>query len=68
MERKVVMDITRKTLIITSIINLLIIAIGVACVVVTKFNTTILWLCVATFILVTISSIIVWRYGKEFKK
>ena len=62
------MDITRKTLIITSIINLLIIAIGVACVLVTKFNTTVLWLCIATFVLVTISSIIVWRYGKEFRK
>lgn len=62
------MDITRKTLIITSIINLLIIAIGVTCVIVTKFNTTVLWLCIATFILVTISSIIVWRYGKEFRK
>lgn len=62
------MDITRKTLIITSIINLLIIAIGVACIFVTKYNPTVLWLCVATFVLVTISSVIVWRYGKEFKK
>ncbi len=62
------MDITKKTLIWTAIINLLIIAIGVACVIVTKFNTTVLCLCIATFVLVTISSVIVWNYGKEFRK
>lgn len=61
------MDITKRTLIITSIINLLLIAIGVACVIVTKFNTTVLWLCAATFILVLTSSVIIWKYGKEFK-
>ncbi len=62
------MDVSKKTLIITSIINLLIVAIGIACVVVTKFNTTVLWLSVATFALVVVSSIIIWRYGKEFRK
>ena len=62
------MDISRKTLIAVFVINLLIIAIGVACVIVTKFNPTVLWLCVATFVLVIISSVMIWRYGKEFKK
>ena len=62
------MDISRKTLIAVFIINLLIIAIGVACVFVTKFNPTVLWLCVATFVLVIVSSVLIWHYGKEFRK
>ena len=62
------MDISRKALIITFIINLLLIGIAVACVVVTKFNPTVLWLSIATLVLVLTSSVIIWRYGKEFKK
>ena len=62
------MDISRKTLIVTFIINLLLIAIAAACMIITKFNTAILWLSVVMIILVCVSSIIIWRYGKEFKK
>ena len=62
------MDITKKTLIATFIINIVLIAIAVTCMIVTKFNTAILWLSVVMIILVCISSIIIWRYGKEFRK
>lgn len=62
------MDISRKTLIITFIINIVLIAIAVACMIITKFSSAILWLSIAMIILVCISSIIIWRYGKEFKK
>jgi hypothetical protein len=62
------MDITKKTLIATFIINIVLIAIAVACMIITKFNTAILWLSVVMIILVCLSSIIIWRYGKEFKK
>ncbi len=62
------MDISKKTLIATLIINIMLIAISVTCMIVTKFNNVVLWLSVAMIILVCISSIIIWRYGKEFKK
>lgn len=62
------MDITKKTLIATFIINIILIAIAVACMIITKFSTAILWLSVVMIVLVCISSIIIWHYGKEFKK
>lgn len=62
------MDITKKTLIATFIINLVLIAISVTCMIITKFSAPILWLSLVMIILVCISSIIIWRYGKEFKK
>ena len=62
------MDITKKTLIATFIINIILIAIAVVCMIITKFNVAILWLSVVMIILVCISSIIIWRYGKEFKR
>ena len=62
------MDITKKTLIATFIINLVLIAIAVTCMIITKFNVAVLWLSVVMIILVCISSIIIWRYGKELKK
>lgn len=63
------MDVSRKTLIATFIINILLIAIAVACMVITKFsNIAILWLSVAMVVLIFISSVMIWRYGKEFRK
>ncbi len=62
------MDITKKTLIATFIINIVLIAIAVTCMFVTDFKPAILWLSLVMIILVCISSIIIWRYGKEFKK
>ena len=62
------MDITKKTLIATFIINIILIITAVVCMFITKFSTPILWLSFVMIILVCISSIIIWRYGKEFKK
>lgn len=63
------MDVSRKTLIATFIINILLIAIAVACMIITKFsNVAILWLSVAMVVLICISSVMIWRYGKEFRK
>lgn len=62
------MDVSKKTLIATFVINIILIAIAVACMIITKFSTAVLWLSVAMIILVCISSIIIWRYGKELKK
>lgn len=62
------MDITKKTLIATFIINIVLIAIAVTCMIITKFSVPILWLSLVMIILVCISSVIIWRYGKEFRK
>lgn len=63
------MDVSKKTLIATLIINIILIAIAVACMIITKFsNVAILWLSVVMVILVCISSIIIWRYAKELRK
>lgn len=62
------MDISRKTLIVTFIINLLLIGIAAACVIVTKFAPTVLWLSVATMLLVLTSSVIIWLYAREMRK
>ena len=62
------MDISRKTLIFTFIVNLILIAVGVTCVFLTKFNTTVLWLAVAMTLMVLVSSVLIWRYGKEFRR
>lgn len=64
-----IMDVSKKTLIATFIINIVLIAIALTCMIITKFaNTAILWLSVAMIVLVCISSIIIWRYGKELNK
>lgn len=63
------MDVSKKTLIITLIINILLIAVALTCMIVTKFaNVAILVLSAVMIILICISSIIIWRYGKELKK
>lgn len=62
------MDVSKKTLIATFIINIILIAIAVACMIITKFKPAVLWLSVVMIILVCISSIIIWRYAKELKK
>jgi len=61
------MDISRRTLLITFIINILLIAIAVTCMIVTKFNTVVLWLSVATVALVLFSSYIIWKYAREMR-
>lgn len=62
------MEVSRKALIATFIINIVLIAICAVCSVVTKFNPTILWLSLAVLVLVLASSIMIWYYGKEYRK
>lgn len=62
------MDISKKTLIITLIVDLLLLAIGIVCLFVTKFSTLALALFVAIVALILVSSILVWKYGKAYKK
>ena len=62
------MDISKKALIITLIVDLILLAIGVVCLFVTKFSTLALALFVAVVVLILISSILVWKYGKAYKK
>ena len=51
------------------VILVVLIAIAVACMIITKFsNVAILWLSVAMVVLICISSVMIWRYGKEFRK
>ncbi|MBR7172579.1 MAG: hypothetical protein IKD36_02170 [Clostridia bacterium] len=62
------MDISKKTLIVTLIVDLLLLAIGVVCLFVTKFSTLALSLFVAVCVMILISSILIWKYGKAYKK
>lgn len=62
------MDISKKALIITFAINLLLVAIAVVCLVVLKFNIVSLALFLAISVMVLISSILIWKYGKSYKK
>lgn len=62
------MDISKKALIITLIVDLVLLAVGVVCLFVTKFDTLALSLFVAVVVLILISSILVWKYGKAYKK
>ena len=62
------MDISRKLLITSAIINAVLIVICVICMFVTKFSHVILWLNACMIVLILISSILIWHFGKEFKK
>ena len=62
------MDISKKALIATFIINIILIAIAVACTIITKFKTVILCLSAVMIVLVCISSIIIWRYAREMRR
>lgn len=62
------MDVTRKTLIATFIVNLLLIAISVVCLFVLKFNTVSLCLFAGVAVCVAISSVMIWKFGQNFKK
>ena len=62
------MDISKKLLIITAVINVVLIAICVVCMFVTKFSNTILWLNAIMIVLILVSSVLTWYFGKQFKK
>lgn len=62
------MDISRKTLIIAVIINVVLIAICAVCLIITKWNPVVIWISLALLVLVLITSIITYVLGKNFKK
>ncbi len=59
------MEISKKALIVTLIIDLLLVAIGVACTVVLSFSVASLGIFLAVAVLVMLSSILIWRYAKS---
>ena len=62
------MEISKKALVITLIVDLLLLAVGVVCLFVTKFSTVALAMFAGIAVLILISSILVWKYGKAYKK
>ena len=62
------MDISKKLLITTAIINVALIVICTVCMFVSKFAPAVLWLNAVMIVLILVSSILVWHFGKEFRK
>ena len=62
------MDLSRKTLIIAAIINVVLIAIRAVCLIVTKLNPVVLWISLAILVVVLITSIMTYIMGKNFKR
>lgn len=62
------MDISKKALIVTLIIDLLLLVVGVVCLFVTNFATWALVIFMAVVFMILVSSILVWKYGKAYKK
>ncbi len=62
------MDVSRKTLIIAVIVNIILMAICAVCIVLTKFNPVVLWVSLSVVFFVMLTSIIVYVLGKNFKK
>lgn len=62
------MEISKKALIITMIVDLVLFAVGIVCLFVTKFNPIAIGMFVGLTVLILVSSILVWKYGKEHKK
>lgn len=62
------MEISKKALISTVIIDLLLLVVGVICLFVTKFATWSLIVFMAVVFMVLVTSILVWKYGKAYKK
>ena len=62
------MDISRKTLIIAVIINVVLIAICAACLILTKFNPVVLWISMVILAFILMTSIIVYVAGRKLKK
>lgn len=62
------MEVSKKALIVTLIVNLLLLAIGITCVVVLDFSILSLSLFLAATVFVLLSSIFIWRMGQFYKK
>ena len=62
------MDISRKTLIISVIVNVVLIIICAACLILTKFNPIVLGISLAVLFFVVLTSVMAFVMGKKFKK
>lgn len=62
------MDISRKTLIIAAIINIVLIAICAVCLIVTNLNPVVLWISLAIFAIILVTAIMIYFMGKNFKR
>lgn len=62
-----IMEISKKALVVTFIINLLLVAVSVACVIVLNFSSVSLWIFAAIAVLVFVSSVLIWHYGKDYR-
>lgn len=62
------MDVSRKTLIISAIINFVLIAICATCLIVTNWNPVVLWISLGVLVCVLITSIMTFIMGKNFKR
>ncbi len=62
------MDVSRKTLIISAIINAVIIAIALVCLIVTNWNPVTIWISLAIIVCVLITSVMIYIMGKNFRK
>ena len=65
---RLIMDISRKALIISVIINFVLMAICAVCLIITKWNPVVLWIALAVLFFVMLTSIIVYVAGKNYKK
>ncbi len=61
------MDVSKKALIATLIINILLLAIGIACIVVLKYSILALSLFLAATFFVFVSSVFIWKMAKEHR-
>ena len=62
------MDVSKRTLIIAAIINVILIVVCAICLIVTNWNPVVLWISLAILILVLITSIMTYVMGKNLKK
>lgn len=62
------MEISKKALIATFIIDLLLVAIGVICTVVLDFSVVALGIFLAVSVLILVSSVMVWHFAKSANK
>lgn len=62
------MEVSKRALIITMIVNLLLLAIGVVCIIQLNYSILSLSLFLTTTVFIMLSSIFIWRMGQFYKK
>lgn len=62
------MEVSKKALIATLIIDLLLIAIGTVCTILLDYSITALGICVAVAVLILISTVMIWYFARASHK